>query len=685
MANVPAKPEILAPAGGREQLEAAVRSGADAVYFGASGFNARRNARNFTDADFFDAVRYCRVRGVKANITLNTLIKDDELPAFAQTLSLAARAGANAVIVQDLAAAQAVKKDWPMLRLHASTQMAVHNVSGARLLAEYGFDRIVLARELSLREISAIADAVEIELEAFVHGAHCMSFSGLCYLSCMLGGRSANRGLCAQPCRLDFKNDRRGHALSLKDMSLVDHLEELKNAGVCSFKIEGRMKRPEYVAAAVDACRKALDGQTPDTDTLRSVFSRGGFTDGYLTGRVNGAMFGYRTKEDVTAAAAVFKPLQRLYDREFPRVPLTMALRVCKDEPLTLTVSDGEHPVTVSGGVPETALNVPLTPEKAAASLLKLGDTPYDCDSPEIMLDGGLTAPASALNALRREAVERLSGLRGAAPEVPDNTGALAARAAALPKSVPGQRALRLRFQTAAQFFTLPECERYILPLFVLNAHPELLERGEVAAEVPVLLFPGEEAKALEALKALKGRGMEYAVAENIGAVRLIREAGLTPTGGAHLNITNRAALSVLEGMGCRDNTASFELHFDDIARLRGSGKTGYLAYGHLPLMRLRSCPQRDERGCGDCRGTASLTDRKNEVFPLLCSAKRFSTLYNPVPLFTGGLQEPAADFSTLYFTVESKPECIALARAYLSGQRPAGRVTSGMYQKKLL
>ena len=684
----PFYPEILAPVGGQAQLFAAVKSGADAVYFGAADFNARRNAENFTPEGFAAAVRYCRIRGVKCYITLNTLLTDRELPAFAETLALVAASGADAVIVQDLAAAAAVKEYAPALALHASTQMAAHNISGAKLLEEYGFNRIVLARELSLKEIEAISGAVSCEIEVFVHGAHCMGFSGLCYTSCAFGSRSANRGLCAQPCRLDFRNERRDHCLSLKDMSLVEHLGELKNAGVCSFKIEGRMKRPEYVAAAVNACRVKLSGGQPDTETLKSVFSRGGFTDGYLTSHINGEMFGRRTKEDVVSAAGVLKRLQRLYDKEYPRVELDMTLTAQAGQPLRLSVSDGPNTVAVQGPPPEAALTVPLTAERAAASLTKLGDTPYFCKEPEADIGPGLAVPASALNALRRAAVEKLNEMRGAAPEVPDKTNAILARIEALPfVPAPEKKALRLRFQTAEQAFDCPECETVILPLREAAAHTELIARfgAKLAAEIPVLLFPADENAALQTLVSLKDKGLKAGVAENIGAVKLLKDAGLEVRCGAHMNVTNRAALSELEALGCKDATLSFELHLNDMNALRCRGKTGYIAYGRLPLMRFRACPQRDEKGCGKCPGRAEITDRKNERFPLLCDGRRYSTMFNSTPLCSVGLTEPQTDFYTLYFTVETPEQCREITSRILAGQKPEGRITAGQYNKRLL
>ena len=300
-------PQILAPVGGQEQLEAAVRCGADAVYLGTKGFNARRNAANFGDTELDGAVRLCRTRGVKVYVTVNTMVLDAELASLEETADEVARSGADGVILQDMAAARLFERRWPQIHRVASTQTAVHNTDGARFLEDAGFQSFVLARELSLAEMEKILNAVRIPAEAFVHGAHCMCVSGMCYLSSVLGGRSGNRGLCAQPCRLDWRCGGGDHVLSLKDMSLMKHIRELADIGVETLKIEGRMKRPEYVAAAVTACRAARDGEPYDETALRAVFSRSGFTDGYLTGRPDADMFGFRTKEDVTGADGFLK------------------------------------------------------------------------------------------------------------------------------------------------------------------------------------------------------------------------------------------------------------------------------------------------------------------------------------------------------------------------------------------
>ncbi len=349
------KPIILAPAGGFAAVTAAVRCGADAVYLGAKNFNARRNAENFDDFALPETVKFCHERGTKVFVTVNTLVTDGEMDALIEEADAIAETGADAVILQDPAVMRLFRDRYPALPRHASTQTAVHDLDGALYLQDLGCETIVLARELTLSEMEKIASRLTTAgAEAFVHGAHCMSVSGACYLSAMLGGRSGNRGLCAQPCRLDWRCGRGDHVLSLKDMSLLRHAQEMADAGITTFKIEGRMKRPEYVAAVVTACREALTGETYDEDTLRAVFSRSGFTDGYLTGKRDKTMFGYRTKDDVQSADKVLKSLAALYEKETPRVGVSMAFSLTETES-ALTVSDGENACTVTGDAPEKA------------------------------------------------------------------------------------------------------------------------------------------------------------------------------------------------------------------------------------------------------------------------------------------------------------------------------------------
>lgn len=677
-------PEILAPVGGKKQLSAAVRCRADAVYFGASSFNARRNAENFSDSDFIAAVGYAHAYGVKVYVTLNTLVTDSEMPALAQTLKLICKAGADAVIVQDLSVAALVRIHCPTLPLHASTQMAVHNLAGALELEQAGFRRIVLARELSLAEIKYVCDNSSAEIEVFVHGAHCMSVSGLCYFSSVLGARSGNRGLCAQPCRLNFKADGREYALSLKDMSLIGHLESLREAGVSSFKIEGRMKRPEYVAAAVTACRTSLEGGEADMETLKSVFSRSGFTDGYFAAKRNLSMFGYRTKDDVLAASPVLGSLASLYRAETPRVPVKMDIVIKENKKALLTVTDGEFTVKVNGDIPEKALNRPIDEEGCKRNLFKLGSTPFVPGELHCDIENGLSLSASALNAMRRDAAERLVALRSAPREHEwlDRYESFASSRAA-----GEQRKIRVRYEKASQLIEGVNFERVILPVDEIFANMQLIEGlgSALVCEIPVLVWQGDEKAMSEKLSKLRAAGVHGAVCENIGAIRLAREAGMRIYAGHNLNILNSAALHEYEKLGVTDATLSAELSAENMHKICSGIRTGYIAYGYLPLMRFRCCPMQKETGCAGCSGARELTDRTGVNFTVLCSSKKYSTLLNSVPLYVGDKAMPRLSFETLYFTKESPAECEKIFSLFRYGKFPDFTRTNGLYFKELL
>ena len=667
--------EVLAPVGGREQLTAAVFSGADAVYLGTGNFNARRRADNFGGGSLKEAVAWCHGRGVRVHVTVNTLVRDRELPALFDTVKEVAEAGADAVILQDLAAAALFRDHVPALPRHASTQMSVHSVQGALLARELGFSRVILARELSLEEIRRIREAVDVELEVFVHGALCMGFSGQCLLSAMLGERSGNRGYCAQPCRLDFRAGERDHALSLKDACLIPHIRELEEAGVSSLKIEGRLRRPEYVAAAVDACRKALAGEAPDLDRLERVFSRSGFTDGYLTGRRDLRMFGRRTEEDKSDSAGVLGELSGLYRRELSRVPVDMALTLRPGEPVRLTVSDGEREVSAEGEAPEPVRSA--APD-FAAQLGRTGGTPFYLRSLKEDAEPGWTA---RLNPLRREALARLLAAREAAepwplegaPELPG------------PRKKSSQPKLRLRFETKEQFFELPEAEAYYLPVEALDAETVEALGEKLIAELPRLLFPGAEAAMAERLRALHAFGLRTVCAGNPGTLRLARELGFRVSGGFDLNILNGRALREWAALGAAEALLSPELYLPAADSLGEGIPRGVVAYGHLPLMLFRCCPMQGEAGCGSCPGRRFLRDRQGAEFPVLCHGKRYSTLLNPVPLYVGDRDLRAVDFTVAYFTLEEREECRRIA-ALLSESAPfKGERTLGPYFRKML
>ena len=675
--------EILAPVGGKEQLIAAVRSGANAVYLGAKNFNARRNASNFEDFELPEIVSYCHARNVKVHVVLNTLVMDSEIPALIEEIKNVAASGADAVIVQDLAVAKLVREICPSIEMHASTQMTIHDLAGALEAERLGFKRAVLSRELSLDEIKYIADRTEIELEAFVHGALCMCMSGCCYLSSVLGGRSGNRGLCAQPCRLDFRFGEKDHALSLKDMSHIEYIRELSRAGVCSFKIEGRMKRPEYVAAAVTACRAALAGEKPDVESLRAVFSRQGFTDGYLTGKRTPEMFGFRSHDDVTAADKVLKNLANFYKDEANLVPLKMELSISETEPSILTVSDGENTVSVTGGICEKAMRVPTDKALAERYLSKTGGTPFYLDELEFSAEGEPVIAAGELNEMRRKALSNLLEIREKAVPHPVMDFELPKPE----KHISDKTALRIRAEKFGQVLFENDAEAIILPLSEIEKHPEAIEKfGEkLFAELPALVFAFDEEKIRERLFALYKKGVRHTICENICTLRLAKDCGFTVHGGHGLNILNGLALEEYEKLGVEDTTLSFELSAPKIKHLGGKIKRGILGYGYLPLMRMRACPIKKTSGCKNCPGKGKIKDRMGKEFTYLCFEKKFGTLLNSVPLYVADKDFSGIDFMTLYFTTETLENCEKIYNMFKNKAPADFDKTNGLYFRELL
>ena len=669
--------EILAPVGGREQLIAAVRSGADAVYLGTSAFNARRNAENFGAFELNSIVQYCHGRGVKVYVTVNTLVFDREQTALLDEIEIITKAGPDAVIVQDLGVASLWRECCPDMPIHASTQMTIHDLNGAAIAKQLGFTRIVPARELNLSEIRTIHNS-GLEIECFVHGALCMCISGGCYLSAVLGGRSGNRGMCAQPCRLNFTAPSgRSYALSLKDMSYISHIKELQDAGVCSLKIEGRMKRPEYVAAAVTACRAALNGSEPDMEKLKAVFSRSGFTDGYLTGQRNLNMFGSRSLEDIKASSSVLSHLTGLYRTERASTAVNMQLVMSKNAPCQLTVTDGTVTTSCSGEPAQNTVSRPTDMQTARRYLSRTGGTPFYLNKLEISSPGNLTLPTSSLNSLRRNALEKLLTLRSVPivrtfhrPEIkPQNIYR--------PKSTH----IRLRFQTLEQFFDDENCE-IVIPLKELVKNPELIKQlgSRLLCELPAMHFDSLD----QQLSSLKSIGLKKLLGGNIGDFEIAKRHMLELHGGHGLNILNTRSLNEYAKLGLIDATLSFEMNMKSIEQLGGSISRGIIAYGHLPLMNMRVCPAQGKNGCGNCSGYPVLKDRKGVIFPLICYKKKYVTLLNSLPLDIMGKYIAPLDFLTLYFTLESKAECKQVLSRYLNRQKSSSHSTGGLYYREL-
>lgn len=691
MSKKPPLPEILAPAGDADALRAAVLSGANAVYLGLTSFSARRSAGNFTPSQLQKACGFCHARGVKVYLALNTLLYPSELARAAGAVQDAAAAGVDAVIVQDLAAAALVRQMVPGLALHASTQMSVHTPAGARWLERMGFARAILARELSLAEIAAIRRGCGIELEVFVHGALCMSVSGQCYMSAFLGGRSGNRGSCAGSCRLPFSARAQRAApaeedfhLSLKDLSVIGRLPELAAAGVCSAKIEGRLRGPEYVAGAVNACLAAREGRPYDEQLLRDAFSRSGFTGAYLAGRPDGGMFGIRTAQDAAASRAALPALRELYRREQERIPVKFTARFTPGgASLTARDPEGRAAFAEDKTPPQPAQSDPVPGVQRA--LQKTGGTPFYFESFTVEGTPGYL-PASVWNGLRRAVLCQLLALREAPAPRPCNAPKLPAAGQKRPHlPLP----LCARFESAAQ---LPDAEllrglkRIILPIGEAEKLPPDL-RTKTLLELPRAMFGALEEDTARRIAAAAPLGFAGFEAENLAHLALLAQnaPALPVYGGFGLNVTNQLAAGEYAALGLRGVTLLPELAAAEMPAIGPPAvgiPTAALVYGHMPLMLTRACPLQNVTDCAHCSREGALTDRKGMQFPVRCGGG-VRSIYNPVPLYMGDKPGAlAADAGIAYFTIETAARAGQVLRLLQAGAAFDGPFTRGLYFK---
>ena len=686
------KIEILAPVGNEEMLRAAVFSGADAVYLGFSGFNARTSANNFDADTLKDAVRFCHARGVAVHVALNTTVYGGELPALEAAIRAVAASGADAVICQDLAVATLIGRIAPQLPRHGSTQMSVHSLQGALELKELGFTRVVLARELSLPEVEHITKHCGIETECFVHGALCMCVSGQCYMSAFLGGRSGNRGSCAGPCRLPFEANAlpegkpgRLHHLSLKDNSVIDKLDQLQALGVASAKIEGRLRTPEYVAAAVSACLAGREGRAYDRDLLKNAFSRSGFTSGYLDGKIDGTMFGVRSEADAEQTKKTLPMLRELYRRDRSRVPVKMKLEIEEGgEKLTVMDADGNKAFAYGDAEPQPARTDPT--ESLHRSLAKTGGTPFAASAEDITveMDGGpWFVPGSAVNELRREALDALLKKREVLrpwPTTDEHVPALPLR------TLPSRRTLRARFENWEQVpeRALDGIEYLILPIAQADRVPREW-RAKTLLELPRVMFGKLEEDTARRIAATQDAGFAGYEVSNIAHLRLCR--GLPMSGSFGLNITNQLAAQFYADNGLGSMLILPEVKDSDISTIAPTHNgrpvpTGVLVYGHMPLMVTRACPLQNIHDCAHCDKTGVLTDRKAKKFPVRCGLG-VRTIYNPVPIYMG--DKPGAltvDYGVAYFTLESREEVAQILDMIRTHAPFEGDFTRGLYFK---
>lgn len=620
--------ELLAPAGSMEALRAAVCNGADAVYLGADTFNARMNARNFSAADLQEAVVYCHVRGVKVHLTLNTLVLDREMPRAAELIRLAASCGVDAFIVQDLGMVSLCRQLAPDMPIHASTQMSIHSLEGVMEAAALGCSRVVLARELPAEEIAHICKKSPVEIEVFVHGALCMCYSGQCYLSSVIGRRSGNRGQCAQPCRLPYGYGRfesTRYPLSLKDNCLAGELDELRRMGVASIKIEGRMKRPEYVAIVTRAYRTVLNGgklMPSDLQELETAFSRQGFTDGYFRGQTGSDMFGRRQEGEDTAD--LFASARATYEQGEPqRIGVRFYAMIRRGEPAQLAVEDPDGNLCrARGPVPEQAVYRSLTPQDLEQQLKKTGGTPYLCTAVRSSLDPDLMLPASAINAMRRDVIAELTAKRGRAAPAHLNAYDEPPRY----DGIAGEPQLTIAVRTAGQItsrmLSMKPTVLYV-PLSELAEHPDLPQRVSVetqlAAILPRVIWSGELAPVARQLRTVYEMGVRQVLAGNLGQLHIARAAGFAVRGDFGLNIVNSRAMRYLREQGLDSQLLSFELTLPQIRDISKAVPAELLIYGRLPLMLMENCVMKNRTGICACQtGTVRLVDRVGEEFPIV-------------------------------------------------------------------
>lgn len=694
--------EILAPAGDETMLRAAVFSGADSVYLGIDGFNARRGAANFSGDSLLKAVCFCHARNCKVYAALNTVLLPGEEDAIASAITQAATAGCDALIVQDLATAEIAKQIAPNLPLHASTQTSVHSLAGVLEMEKLGFSRVILSRELSLQEIADIAAQSPIELEVFVHGALCVSVSGQCYMSSFFGGRSANRGVCAGPCRLPFQaslSQEVSHApangtnhLSLKDLSIIDELPTLREIGVVSAKIEGRLRGPEYCAVAVDAARKALANEPYDKKLLRDVFSRNGFTNSWYAGTLSSDIFGVRTEQDTANSKTALPKARELYRREMPRVEISLTLEL-NQQGATLTATDGTNSVqkNIVQSLPIAQNDLQAALETA---LSKTGGTPFHVKQITLHQNGLFLAAAQA-GALRRDALEELLVLRETPTPYKINPFTTISNLPifSLLKNLPSitktkPHTFTTWFEHVAQLPANAEflCDFFVLPLWEAEQVPESL-RSKTWLWIPRILFGKKEEKAKQAIEKNKAMGFKGYELQNIAHLYLCQ--GLPMRSNFGLNIANSISAARIINEGCSTVMLSPELSLQQIktilalSHLQEKANFSILGYGNMPLMVTRACPVRNITDCATCKKQGYLTDRKGMKMPLLCRDD-VRTILNPIPLWMADRisEIPTTDI-TLYFTTENKEQTQDILSQFSNQQKYQDNYTRGLYYQK--
>ena len=659
-------PELLAPAGSFECLIAAIKGGADAIYIGGKKFGARAYAKNFDTEEIARAVRYAHLHNRKIYVTLNTLVLDKEMGEVLSYARELYRVGVDALIIADLGAISVIREHLPDFELHASTQMSVHNSLGADMAYELGCKRVVLARELSGENIKAVTEKCKPEIEVFLHGALCVCHSGQCLFSSLVGGRSGNRGECAQPCRLPY-NGENSYPLSLTDLCLANHIRELCDSGVASLKIEGRMKSADYVYRVtsiyrrlLDQCREATDAEMAE---LRAVFSRGGFTDKYFVGKNLDKMTGTRGEED--------KKISREISGEsfaIENVKVLARAKILEGERSELTLYSENKSVTVKGDIPAAAENHPLTEVDVKARLSKMGATMLTLASEDIELElsEGINLSPASLNALRREAAEKFENTSRPLPE--ERPLSMPRVSFNLPKAKNSALFLNRESWLGAlkRHSVIQEFDYAFLPLFTVEDQDAA--DGVNGVYIPPVIMENEIPLIRERLKKVKNEGIMYALVGNLGHFSLAKDHGLIPFGDFRLNIMNSYTRDVYASLGAEEIITSPELTLPQARDIGGFT----IHMGRIPLMLTERCFIKENFGCQRCN-KAAFEDRMGERFPIMREFEHRNLILNSRLTYMGDkksdLMSARLTKGHFIFSVEDSDEIIDLLFAYYKSE----------------
>ena len=691
--------EIISPAGSPEGVVAAVQNGADAIYLGYKSHNSCLSAENFTPPELGRALEYCRVRGVKTYLALDASAFDRDLAQISELAGEASRLGVDAIIVGDLGVMMAVRRAAPDVPLHAAAQLNIHNLEGVKMAAAMGFKRVILARELSRKKLSYICRNTSMEVAIYAHGRLCISYCGQCYMSAVTTRRSANRGMCAEPCRLSYSFGEHSmtHPLSLKDNCLVRYTADIEAIGVRGIMLEGLDKRPEYAAIATGIYSKAAQkGKSPTQDemrVLREAFSRQGLTDAYYTGRQDRDMLGEAEESSGDSSVILATTRKNYLNGEFQRVPVRFVGSVREGKRAKLAaMDDRKNSAVVYGPIPLPAFHSELTITSLQTQLHKTGGTPFHCIGVKGSVEPGLALPMSAFNDMRRSLLTEI--LEQRKPPPVRSEGKYVA-----PEYSPGRDSIPILTVSVTRMDQLSKAMEELCPGFVYIPIMEFqfdspvlrgfLENSEitVAASLPRVIHDNERKRVSEMLLRAADHGVSNVLVGNIGHIQFARGHGMAARGDFGLNVMNSESLYALRNLGLKSATLSFELRLSEIREISKPIDAELIVYGRMPLMLTENCVIKNSTGACTCENFSGFLDKDSNLYPIVPEFGCRNVLLSPKKLYMADKRRFTAAIGLwaerLSFTTENALECVSVMKRYmgLSDREPQNH-TRGLYYR---